>query len=537
MFKAFFKLWIVVFVPLFIMIFPNPYSPLEMLNEYARKSWAVKTYRSTFYLLDKTLLAIPESEWQNESLKLSRDFGYELVILPIKQGGAIDELSNALLSGDFVYQNTDPERILRRIGDSQWAISLSMTLNENERIMRSASGSIALLKNEIESTPPDQWQRHVTELSSRFDYDINILSIKDISLNSEKLAQLRNKEPTWQYDEEYNLIFYQLLSNGQSVLRISPVSVNMLTAKVFTVIVFAFVLAISIAMFLWVYPLWRDINKLTKTAALFGDGYLNKRSVMAKGSVLARLSDSFNHMAERIEKLIVEHRKLTNAIAHDLRTPLYRLRFAFEMLCEEGASQQDKYKYQSAINNSIEDLDHLINQTLVLSRYSRATDITLFSECHLAQTITKEVTYFREQYDGFDIELDIDKEIQQRKVFVDEKALNRALTNLLSNALRYANSKLKVSLVLSSNAGATFCSLVVEDDGKGVNDEDKHRILQPFMQLDSEEREANSGHGLGLAIVSQIASWHSGKVTVEDSQLGGAKFELKWPIQVPIKST
>ena len=537
MFKAFFKLWIVVFVPLFIMIFPNPYSPLDMLNTHAKKLWAVKTYQSTFYLLEKSLLPLPESEWQNEINKISKDFGYELAIIPIQQVGAENDLSNSLLSGEFVYQSTDPERIIRRINDSQWAVSLSMNPNESERIIRSASGSIALLKKELESTPSHQWQQTATDLSSRFDYDIDIVQLKELNLENEKLVQLQKNEPTWQYDNEYNLIFYQLLSDKRSVMRISSVNVNMLTAEVFIVIILAFVLAISIAMFLWVSPLWRDINQLTKTAALFGEGYLNERSEMAKNSVLARLSTSFNHMAERIEKLIVEHRKLTNAIAHDLRTPLYRLRFAFEMLCENDISQQEKIKYQHSIDTSIEDLDHLINQTLVLSRYSRATDITLFSECYLAQAITKEVSHFREQYDGFDIELNVALELQQRKVFVDERALKRALTNLLSNALRYAKSQVKVSLMLCVYEGEEFCTLSVEDDGKGISDEDKHRILQPFTQLDSKEREANSGHGLGLAIVSQIASWHNGTVTVEDAQLAGAKFVLQWPIQSPNKST
>ncbi|NTS77532.1 ATP-binding protein [Catenovulum sp. SM1970] len=530
MFKAFFKLWIVVFVPLFIMIFPNPYSPLDRLNEYAKKSWAIKTYQSTFYLLNKSLRSIPESQWQKEIDILSKDFGYELLLLPIKQGDTEDDLSRALLSDEFVYQNTDPGQLLRRIPNSQWAISLSLNPNENERISRSASGGIALLKKELENQPTEQWLRVTNDLASRFDYDIDILSVDDISLESDKLSQLHQQELTWQYDQDYNLIFYQMLSNGHSVVRISSINENMLTAKIFTVIILAFVTAISIAMFLWVYPLWRDINKLTKTAALFGEGYLDKRSVMAKTSVLARLSDSFNQMAERIEKLIVEHRELTNAIAHDLRTPLYRLRFAFEMLREEGVSQQDKYKYQSAIDNSIEDLDHLINQTLILSRYSRATDVTLFTQCYLAQTILKEVAYFRDQHDDLNIELVIAKDLEHRQLFVDEKALNRALTNLLSNALRYANHNLKVSLLLSVNEGVEVCSLIVEDDGKGVSDEDKHRILKPFTQLDSKEREANSGHGLGLAIVNQIANWHNGSITVEDSELGGAKFALTWPI-------
>jgi two-component system sensor histidine kinase RstB len=111
-------------------------------------------------------------------------------------------------------------------------------------------------------------------------------------------------------------------------------------------------------------------------------------------------------------------------------------------------------------------------------------------------------------------------------MLIDQRALLRAVNNLVSNAERYAKTTLKVSFFKELEDYVLW----VEDDGPGVPDAESETIFLAFKQLDNAQREISKEHGLGLAIVKQIAHWHNGSATVTRSQLGGAKFELKWPI-------
>ena len=104
----------------------------------------------------------------------------------------------------------------------------------------------------------------------------------------------------------------------------------------------------------------------------------------------------------------------------------------------------------------------------------------------------------------------------------------RALNNLLSNACRYARSQIDITLTTKN----TTCLLTVEDDGPGIPTQDQQRLFQPFAQQENKARDNSCGHGLGLAIVQQIACWHKGEAKITDSALGGVKFTLSWPLTI-----
>jgi two-component system sensor histidine kinase RstB len=75
------------------------------------------------------------------------------------------------------------------------------------------------------------------------------------------------------------------------------------------------------------------------------------------------------------------------------------------------------------------------------------------------------------------------------------------------------------------------CLLMVEDDGPGIPEEDRDRVFEPFKQLNNDQREMSKEHGLGLAIVHQIVQWHQGQVWVQQSDMGGAQFCVRWPLR------
>lgn len=526
MFKAFFRLWLVVFIPLFILVFPNRYSPLTMFNEYAEKSRYVDTFQGTFYLIEQQLALFPKPLWQEKTRQLATDFGYELTLISLAKTAKAQQ--EQLQAGQFVFINNEPERLLKRIADSQWAISMALDVTQDEEFIRSSSGTLSLLKQQIENLPNAQRQAKLDQLSANFHFALTLIPSQTLNWDANKSAKLARGELVWQSQEDGQLVFFQQLADQQTVLRAGAIAVTSVSPLLIIILLLMFVLVISLGMFLWVSPLWRDLNRLTATATDFGDGNLAQRAQVQKTPVLARLGHSFNSMADQIEHLILGHRELTNAIAHDLRTPLYRLRFAFEMLDDPDVSSREAEEYRHSINTSIDELDHLINQTLILSRYNRGTDLRQFSLCLLGDKISREITLFAQEHSNLELSFIQDPQLKNLSLFVDARAMIRALNNLLANAGRYAASEIRVSLARQQGT----CLLTVEDDGPGIKTEEREKIFQPFAQLENQQRDTACGHGLGLAIVRKIAAWHKGEVYVADAAQGGAKFVLQWPIEL-----
>jgi two-component system sensor histidine kinase RstB len=526
MFKAFFLLWLVVFAPIFFLIMPHYFNPLPVINSYATKSFFVKTFSGTFYLLEKNLQATPSAQWPEKIKQLSANFGYPLRLMPLHFATENPALQAQLNANEFAFSNGEPELLFKRVLNSQWVISMALDESTTETISRGSRGPVYLMLQEFNHTPQEQWPEILDHLAEYFYFDLKILPMENLTFAPDKMQDLADGQLIWLTQADGQLIFFQQLPDQKSVLSAGALlAIDSNIEWIYLTFGIIFILLVSIGMFLWVYPLWRDLKRLTVTATSFGDGFLQQRAELAKNSVIARLGQSFNIMANRIEKLILGHKELTNAIAHDLRTPLYRLRFAFDMLDGDDVTVEQRQKYRHSINTSIDDLDHLISQTLVLSRYSRTMDISHFSECKLAEKISNEIELFRLEHTQLSINFETCTELSERLLWVDSRALLRALNNLLSNASRYAETSIKISL----NRARKDCVLTVEDDGPGINQQQWEKIFQPFAQLENIQRGNLGGHGLGLAIVQQIALWHKGHVNVTHSTLGGAKFEIRWP--------
>ena len=103
--------------------------------------------------------------------------------------------------------------------------------------------------------------------------------------------------------------------------------------------------------------------------------------------------------------------------------------------------------------------------------------------------------------------------------------VERALHNVITNAQRYAQSKITITLAIDEKDYI----VLVEDDGPGIPLEDRSRVFNSFVRLRQNTNFDKSGFGLGLSIVSRIMEWHNGRAHVRESQWGGACFELRWP--------
>lgn len=532
MIRLFLRVWLLVFIPLLFLLFSNSYNPMKSINLWLLKDPIKDTFRGSLYLVERKLQQWPQSQWQNNFSELASQFGHEIALIDI--GATTDApkpLSQIEPDGYLIFSDSyDSDVIIKRIGDSNWFLHFMLEESENQETLNQAKGPMNLALQYFKPDQQEQWPDILAELQTGFGFELSLVPLQQLGLPQIKLDQFHKIGRTWTTDDNNITMVYQRLPDSEQVLVAGPVS----PAKELTVLVAVVAIligGISAGILLFVTPLWRDLSRLTRTAARFGEGYLDQRAGLGRFSAINPLARSFNQMADRIEKMVRSQRELTNAIAHDLRTPLSRLDFAFEMLQSREITEEEKQRYERSIASGIDTLDHLIQQLLTLSRYSRTADIIHFDHVDLAARLREEINQQQIEHHHIVFEFNVSPELVDEQIFIDQRAMIRAFNNLLSNAVRYAVATIRIQL--GKNESAYYLS--VEDDGPGIPDELKEKVFQPFKQLENEERTISKEHGLGLAIVKQIAGWHGGEATLENSYLGGARFTLYWPVRSPLK--
>ncbi|PMJ90726.1 ATP-binding protein [Vibrio sp. 10N.261.55.A7] len=530
MIRAFAILWLAVFVPIALLIFPTGVNPVQRLNESFSEHFYKKTYSVNFELLTGELLAIPQEQWASKIKSYKPHFGYPVKLQAIDEYQSEPDVYQSILNGEIEFLYGDPMALVQRVGSSQQLLYFALNESSELTVLNQAKGSLYLAIEDLRRYPKEEWQQRIEAQSEHIPFQIRVKERTDLSSEAKAALTDDPMEPVSFIGPEGSVELLAPISSDVWLHIEDDVS-SSTQMKLTSAIVGAFFLVISIALVMWVYPLWRDLKRLVITSNEFGNGILSKRATTSKLSVISQLSESFNHMADNIETLIAGQKELTNSIAHDLRTPLYRLRFALEMMEDETTPESQKQKYRKTAQSSVEDLDHLINQTLLLSRYNRVADINHFSPCCFAEELLTEMDYFKLEHSDLDVRFYCSPELKDKQLFVDNKGLMRAVKNLLTNASRFTQSTISVSFLIEKNQ----YKITVEDDGVGVPKEHAERIFEPFMQLDNNERSSDKGHGLGLAIVKQIMVWHKGRASVTQSDSNGARFALSWPVN-PIKS-
>jgi two-component system sensor histidine kinase RstB len=277
-------------------------------------------------------------------------------------------------------------------------------------------------------------------------------------------------------------------------------------------------ISLGLPVFIWMRPHWRDLLSLERTARRLGEGDLSARIHLADTSSLQRLGRAFDQMADNIQEVIASKKRLTDNVAHELRTPLVRLRYRLEMLDPPLADDA-----QQGIERDISHLETLIDEMLTYARLDRPQLSLNYQAFSPAAWLLQRQNDWHSLLDGKQLRVDIIPE--DWRWHGDIKLLDRLLDNLLGNAQRY--SQHQIIIKLSQDAG--WNTIIVEDDGSGIPAEQRATIFDAFVRLDPSRDRATGGFGLGLAIVQGIMHAHQGNAKVEESSLGGACFICSWP--------
>ena len=251
----------------------------------------------------------------------------------------------------------------------------------------------------------------------------------------------------------------------------------------------AIALAVAICAYPLVRRLTRRLERLQAGVEQLGAGDLAARVKIEGKDEVARLAESFNRAAARIEELVGSHKLLLANASHELRTPLSRIRLGVEFL-KETADPKRKHE----LERDIAELDQLIDEILLSSRLDAVRGLDQREEIDLLALAAEEGA----RYDQCSV-------TGQPVVVLGDRALLRRMTrNLIENAERHGAPPIEIEV---GREGAQV-AITVSDSGAGVAASERERVFSPFFRAQGSQ--AASGTGLGLTLVRQIARQHGG---------------------------
>lgn len=270
----------------------------------------------------------------------------------------------------------------------------------------------------------------------------------------------------------------------------------------------------------------QGIEEVSRAAIDIKQGEFDRRvSIKARDDEIQTLANTFNAMAERIRNLIAEMREMIDNIAHDLRSPLARIR----AISESALSGDDNIEgYKTAAADTLEECDRLIkliNTTLDVAE----------AEAGVAHTATETINLSKLARDACELFEPVAEEknigitcllAKDCRLTGNRQNLQRMLANLLDNALKYTSSPGKVTVELARQAEGF--KLTVTDTGPGISESDQTRVFERFFRCDA-SRGRNDGCGLGLSFARAVARAHNGEILITSTPGNGSSFTVSLP--------
>ncbi|MEA2976033.1 MAG: hypothetical protein QOF19_1553, partial [Alphaproteobacteria bacterium] len=234
---------------------------------------------------------------------------------------------------------------------------------------------------------------------------------------------------------------------------------------------------------------------------------------------LDRLAVNLNAMLERIEALMHGLKEVSDNIAHDLKTPLTRLR----MRCEEALrTAEDESQYRAALESTIEESDALIRTFNALLMIARAEsgpardNMSEFDAAEIARGVGERLVKLADDK-GLLLKVDAPTAAPVRG---NRELVSQALANLVDNAIKYsaAGKRDSSEIMVKAVPETDRVLLQVQDQGPGIPQEDRGRVVERFVRL--EQSRSEPGSGLGLSLASAVARLHGGELKLEDNRPG-----------------
>ena len=392
-------------------------------------------------------------------------------------------------------------------------------------IKNTAQGAFYFLEKELNELPESQWPEYIAKIDQHFANKISLVELQNLPVNDLDKKEIQNGLVLVNLEPTATNVFYKVSGSSFVIVLNIVGDSNDYSDWFWDIIMIVFLIILALLSLLWAMPFAKRLGRIIDSVSLFGQGQLSSRVTISPRSSLYPLANSFNSMGNRIQKLINSNKVLINAVSHELRTPISRIRLELEMGTDKN--NPNSARYLEDIKLDLDELENLISELLLYAKFNTnrpELDIRTFTPQQWLEPVVSKAAAVNQT-----IKYITNLEIASGTITGDFKLLTIAVSNIVTNASRYANSEVTVSF----SQDKENCKVIIIDDGPGIHIEDKSSLFEPFVCLDESRSKKNGGYGgygLGLAIVKQIVDLHKGNITVESTPEKGSQFAIILPI-------
>lgn len=358
----------------------------------------------------------------------------------------------------------------------------------------------------------------------------------------ELLPRLTSIKPYGRHVDEQQRIFgrYLSLNDGKRIKVITVSSAKDGTSEADVIwqlfirniwpLLLVSILICGVACFFLARHFARGINTLQKATQRIANGDLSVRvsqQFTGRRDEIAELGRDFDHMTERLEKAMLEQKRLIKDVSHELRSPLARLQVALGLAQQRSGGRVDKEL--DRIKKAADYLGDVISDILALPVHDNGgweLDDTL----DLHSLLTTLMDNYRAEADAKGVRLQLNTELEEALVPTYGNVLVGVFENVLRNAVHYTGNNTEITLRLYADHKPNRYCVEVCDQGPGVPEESLVDIFQPFYRTDEDRNRESGGYGLGLAIAQRSVALHKGSITARNLDSGGLCLKVCLPI-------
>ena len=255
-------------------------------------------------------------------------------------------------------------------------------------------------------------------------------------------------------------------------------------------------------------PINHVINQINRLADGDFKARIHYKKPLSGHSTFAKLSDSFNTMAQELENTEILRSDFINNFSHEFKTPIVSIAGFAQLLRESDMSREEQDKYLAIIEEESLRLAAMATNVLQMSKVENMTILTDSSRYNLSEQLRSSILLLEPKWENKNIEFNI--EFGEHEVYANEELMKQVWINLIDNAIKFSPQGGMIEIVVDNEENGIHISVM--NQGEAIPEDKREKIFTKFYQAD--ESHASEGNGIGLALVSKVVELHGGRVIV-----------------------
>ena len=480
--------------------------------------------------IEEELVKTPESEW-NAIIKKKTNNSVHLIAinnlnLPSSQKNQLNQGEIIFLSGStyqFLNEVIVEHTAYKKIGSSPYALAYCFS-DPSEFIFNYMHPTLKHIVDHLLSQPENRWEQEALKLEKIYSFPLHVYKIKNKDLPNTIINSLSTEPLVFETNKNSSQIVILYYAFGDGVLKIGPLSYLPVMARISDVMNYFILAFFTVCLFLIAalsLLFVKNIKKIYQITKNFSQGNFDFPQKIGAASVLYELYINIIHMGARLKELIESHKQMCRFVAHEIRTPLSTMQMATESIKRKNVEDASLNQQVNSIQEDITDINRMVSTFLIYSKMHSSELKLNLSETDIVLWLKKLLV----PYSSSEFEITVDADgLNSSKAYIDESILKHAVTNLITNAMKFAEHH----IALTISRDDSHILIHVDDDGPGLSAEAED-IFSEYAVGENDEI-GDTHMGLGLAIVKKVVTLHEGKVMATQSPLlRGARFTMMLP--------